>query len=148
MATLDPVNRKTVRRRDQTTASWSVSGGVSSASSALSDWRDDEVPRVPSFDVVDDAPLLRRFAQLAEVWRRETMLESFVHRKAMHPAYQQIIGLGPSVIPVILRELAERSDHWFWALTALTGQDPAGDCGTIPEGRQAWLRWGRERGLI
>lgn len=95
-----------------------------------------------------NVPLAREFAVLAEVWQRETLLESSVHRKARHPAYQRIIALGPAVVPVILRELAERSGHWFWALNALTGEDPARSCETIPEAREAWLRWGRDRGLL
>lgn len=43
---------------------------------------------------------------------------------AMHPAYQRIIGLGPEVAPLLLRELERQPDHWFWALKALTGADP------------------------
>lgn len=147
MATLDPPHRGRVRRRDQTTGAWSVSGGASSASAAMWGWRADDVRPVPAYEVIGNEWLARRFAELAEVWQRETALESFVSRKAMHPAYQRIIGLGPAVVPLILRELAERSGHWFWALNALTGVDPASGAATVPEAREAWLRWARERGL-
>ncbi len=40
------------------------------------------------------------------------------------PAYQEIIGLGPAVVPLVLRELEQRPAHWFSALRALTGADP------------------------
>jgi len=66
------------------------------------------------------------------------------------PSYQQIIGLGPSAIPLILRELENEPGHWFWALAALTGENPAGQgaVGNVEAMRQAWLQWGRERGYL
>jgi hypothetical protein len=93
-------------------------------------------------------PLADRFAELAATWQRETALESFISRKAMNPAYQRIIGLGPAVVPLILRELAAGPGHWFWALTALTGEDPAAETRTFAETTRAWLAWGEERGLL
>jgi hypothetical protein len=93
-------------------------------------------------------PLADRFAELAATWQRETALESFISRKAMNPAYQRIIGLGPAVVPLILRELAAGPGHWFWALTALTGEDPAAETRTFAEATRAWLAWGEERGLL
>ncbi len=62
--------------------------------------------------------------------------------------YQQIIGLGSSVIPLILEDLAKEPDHWGWALEAITGENPvpeeaAGDITAIAD---AWLAWGRDRG--
>jgi hypothetical protein len=62
--------------------------------------------------------------------------------------YQRIIGLGPAVVPLILRELAAGPGHWFWALTALTGEDPAAETRTFAETTRAWLAWGEERGLL
>src|SRR5947207_10431415 len=43
---------------------------------------------------------------------------------ALHPAYQQIIGMGKEAIPLILEELQREEDHWFWALKSITGDDP------------------------
>ena len=67
---------------------------------------------------------------------------------ATHPAYQRIIGLGPQVIPLILAELAKQPDHWFWALQALTGENPVpfADQGRIPAMTAAWLTWGHDNG--
>lgn len=43
----------------------------------------------------------------------------------MHPAYQQIIGMGEKALPLILRDLRDRpTGHWFWALNAITGEEP------------------------
>lgn len=66
----------------------------------------------------------------------------------MHSAYQQIIGLGPAVVPLLLAELDREPDHWFWALKAITGADPLppDGRGRVGEMTQAWLRWGREQG--
>jgi len=88
------------------------------------------------------------FAALAEQWRNETGMMSSVAKRAMYSAYQRIIGMGPAVIPLVLRELEERPDHWFWALTYLTGEHPAESATNFDEARSAWLRWGRGRGYI
>jgi hypothetical protein len=68
----------------------------------------------------------------------------------MHPAYQQIIGMGERVVPVLLRELERRPNHWFWALKAITRQDPVPDeaRGDFDAMVGAWLRWGRTQGYI
>lgn len=88
------------------------------------------------------------FENLADQWEIETVLESVVTRKAMHPAYQRIIGMGSDVVPLILRRVQREPRQWFWALTAITGEDPAADETTLNGANEAWLRWGRERGLI
>jgi hypothetical protein len=69
---------------------------------------------------------------------------------AMHPAYQQIIGMGREVVPLILRELEREPDHWFWALKAITGEDPVPEQhrGRVRAMADAWIRWGREHGLL
>jgi hypothetical protein len=75
---------------------------------------------------------------------------SSITAKAMHPAYQQIIGMGPAAIPLILRDLQRRPDHWFWALTAMTGEDPVPpeDAGDMRKMAEAWIQLGRARGHV
>lgn len=89
-----------------------------------------------------------RFSTLAKEWKQATAATSSLTEKTMHPAYQQIIGLGPNVIPLLLRELAERPDHWFWALRAISGEDPVEpeQHGRIKKMAEAWLEWGRKQG--
>jgi hypothetical protein len=89
-----------------------------------------------------------QFSSLVESWRRDAVATSSVERMAMHPAYQRIIGLGPIALPLVLRELEERPDHWFWALRAISGEDPAEGQDTFEGARQAWLAWGRGRGYL
>jgi len=89
-----------------------------------------------------------RFDRLASTWERETALESFITRAAVHPAYQQIIGLGPVAVPLILARLEQESKPWFWALTAITGKNPAEGTETVDEATRLWLDWGRATGKV
>jgi len=90
------------------------------------------------------------FARLAENWKAETAHLSSITRAAMHPAYQRIVGMGSSALPLILCELRDRPRQWFWALKAISGEDPVKpeDRGNVPKMREAWLEWGRKRGHI
>jgi len=94
---------------------------------------------------------IRRFADLAEQWRRETRLISNISKKALHPAYQQIIGMGEAAVPLILRGIEKNGpDDWFWALTSITGANPITESisGNIPAMTEAWLQWGRQAGYL
>src|SRR5579884_508390 len=95
-----------------------------------------------------DAGTRRKFAALAKKWREETRFISSINDAAMHPAYQRIIGLGASVIPLILLELEAEADQWFWALRSITGENPAPPetAGDTMAMRAAWLEWGRRKG--
>ncbi len=92
----------------------------------------------------------RVFAGLAEQWRRETAPLSSVTEIVLHPAYQRIIGMGRDALPLILADLVRRPDHWFWALRAITGENPVTDRdrGDLRRMRDAWVRLGRERGWL
>ena len=93
---------------------------------------------------------VQRFATLAARRHQETVALSSVSQMAMHPAYQEVIGMGQTAVPLILRELQNKPDHWFWALQAITGADPI-----VPEERgkvramaAAWIQWGKEHGHL
>jgi len=89
------------------------------------------------------------FMHLASEWKRDTAVLSSVHAIALHPAYQRIIGMGREALPWILEELSHRPDHWFWALTSITGVDPVppNDRGNLQRMAGAWLKWGRGQGF-
>ena len=93
-------------------------------------------------------PAINKFARLANEWRKETKHLSSIVQKSMHPAYQQIIGMGESVIPILLQHLKQLPDHWFWALASITGDNPVKphQRGKMKEMANAWLTWGRKRG--
>jgi len=92
------------------------------------------------------ASLEEQFHHLVAVWRAETALTSSLTEMVNHPAYQQIIGLGPQVVPLLLGELEREPDYLFAALRALTGADPVTPAqrGNLKEMTQSWLRWAKE----
>ena len=92
------------------------------------------------------------FDRLADSWERETGHLSNPYHREQHPAYRQIVALGPAAVPWLLERLAQRRDHWFMPLESITGMRPApipapgqGTVGALTEG---WLRWGREQGYV
>lgn len=96
------------------------------------------------------AELEATFHQLAEQWNAETAHLSSATQMAMHPAYQRIIGMGPAVLPFIFRELEKKPDHWYWALRAITGEDPVPPeyAGKIAKMAEVWLSYAREHGYL
>jgi hypothetical protein len=93
----------------------------------------------------------KRFNKFAKTWKLETELVSKVTKKFMHPAYQKIIGMGESAIPLILKDLIENGpEDWFWALTAITDENPIREdiAGNMVAMTEAWLQWGRKAGYL
>ena len=107
-----------------------------------------EMLKTASITENQTADLEGRFVELAQRWQRETAMHSVLQKKVLHPSYQRIIGFGPAVVPLILRELRRGPAHWFWALNAITGEDPAPPHSNFDQAREAWLNWGKERGYI
>ena len=91
-----------------------------------------------------------RFRSLAQQWRSETQWLSSTTQIAMHPAYQAIIGMGAEALPMILEDLRQTSDHWYWALRAISNEDPVvpRDRGSMKKMKSAWLQWGETKGHI
>ena len=97
-----------------------------------------------------DVQLKQTFNKLAKKWERETINISSIQQMVLHPSYQEIIAMGPKVIPLILNELKREPDFWFWALRALTKADPVtkGICGDLMSMTKAWLDWGRKHAYL
>jgi hypothetical protein len=111
-------------------------------------WRPDpDVILVEVIQKADDG-LRREFTQLAKDWREGTKFSPTLKKMVIHPAYQRIMALGKPVVPHILEDLQRETDHWFWALHFITGEDPAKGAETIEDAAAAWLRWGRQAGYI
>ncbi|QSJ20300.1 hypothetical protein JYQ62_17295 [Nostoc sp. UHCC 0702] len=100
------------------------------------------------YPVIETAEIETTFLELAKQWRRETGMLSVISKISMHPAYQRIIGMGQPVVPLIMRELEREPDHWFWALSAITGANPvkAEQRGRLQQMAQAWIEWGKANG--
>jgi len=92
--------------------------------------------------------VLAQFQTLAQRWKKETAHYSNIAKKALHPAYQEIIGKGERVVPLLLAELRREPDDWFWALHAITGANPVpvASCGNLQAMAEAWVQWGLEKG--
>ena len=95
-------------------------------------------------------PLQERFNLLLQDWKSRTRHLSNVAQISLVSSYQQIIGMGPSALPLILTELQRETDHWFWALEAITGENPVpdSDAGNMAASARAWIQWGKENGLL
>ncbi|HLY25172.1 MAG TPA: hypothetical protein VKQ72_02460 [Aggregatilineales bacterium] len=91
-----------------------------------------------------------KFHRLADAWREETAHLSSMTEIILNPNYQRIIGMGPQVLPILLRELRDNPDHWFWALEAITGTNPTNpeDAGNLQKMRQSWLNFARKAGYV
>lgn len=100
------------------------------------------------FSQVVSVDIERRFMELSEEWKTESMFMSSTTAMAMLPSYQKIIGMGQAVLPLIFRELEREPRYWFWALRAITDAAPVPveNRGRIREMAKAWLRWGRLQG--
>lgn len=94
--------------------------------------------------------LRARFHALANRWREETEFHSAISALYMHPAYQEIIGMGPDVLPLLLEDLAATRTDWFWALRSISRENPvpAEERGKINRMTERWLTWGHERGFL
>lgn len=91
-----------------------------------------------------------RFEQLRDNWKSKTRHLSNVAQISLEFSYQKIIGMGPEVVPLILAELEKEPDHWFWALEAITGENPVGDdiAGNMEASARVWVEWGRKNRLL
>jgi hypothetical protein len=84
------------------------------------------------------------------MWMAAVGHHSSTTKLVNHPAFQEILRLGPAVIPFMLRDLEHQARLWVWALPALTGADPVqpSDRGNIAKMSEAWLRWAKANGSI
>ena len=97
---------------------------------------------------IDHDQIEAKFGLLADWWREETGLFSFDHQMERHPAYAQILEMGETAIPLILKELQERPYRWFGVLQALTGENPVSSegAGDFDHMSSAWKEWGKTKG--
>ncbi len=87
--------------------------------------------------------LKEKFEAYTSIWITETMFSSSVHEIINNSAYRSIVKLGKDVIPFIIEELKKEENHWFYALEALTGQNPIKQehRGIIRLMKSDWIEW-------
>jgi len=91
-----------------------------------------------------------RFQRLAAEWKEQSRYLSNTAQMAMLRPYQRIIGMGLSVVPLILEELQHEPDQWFWALESITEENPVPTeaAGNVRQMAQAWIDWGKRNGFV
>jgi len=64
--------------------------------------------------------------------------------------YRDIISLGSSVVPSIIKKLREEPAHLFEALVEITGQDPVPEShwGDIEQMTSDWIMWWKEKNCV
>jgi hypothetical protein len=100
--------------------------------------------------VTDDPETLERVTRLAESWMKDRPRGVDVEQMMDTPAYREIIDIGYRAIRPLLLMLLKNPDHWFYALHAITGENPVspGSEGHLVEMAGAWIKWGKARGYI
>ena len=99
-------------------------------------------------DYIATEPDQETFDKLADEWQHNRPRGTDIEQMTEHPAYQRIIAMGEPAVPWLLQRLAEKPDHWFVALNAITGARPvpSESRGRVKEMTQAWLNWGHQQG--
>lgn len=93
----------------------------------------------------------KEFIAYANKWKDETGLFSTTFHKVVHDAYLDIIGMGRDVIPFILEDIQNGGPaHWHNALKAITKDNPVPDedLGKTKKIKEAWINWGKKKGII
>lgn len=106
--------------------------------------------RRPVFFLADNDNASERFWTLADEWVSQTAGLSSMTARRRHPAYARIRALGTPAIPLLLRALEERPSYWFPLLREISHENPVSDSdlGDYDKMANAWLAWGRERGIV
>ena len=91
-----------------------------------------------------------KFHRLASEWKKETAHLSSVTDIVLHPKYQNIIGMGETVLPFLFKEMQREPDHWFWALRSITEANPTKpeDAGNLRKLTESWLNWAKNKSYL
>jgi hypothetical protein len=91
-----------------------------------------------------------RFERLKREWKEDTKHLSSPIERARHPAYEAIIGMGIPAVPLMLEDLRNGVEHWFWALKTITDVDPTDPAhqGNLEKMAADWVDWGKRKGFL
>jgi hypothetical protein len=91
-----------------------------------------------------------RFHRLTREWKEQSRYLSNNAQIAMLRPYQRIIGMGMPAVPMILEELRAEPDQWFWALEAITEENPVPPeaAGIVRQMALSWVEWGKKQGFL
>jgi len=91
-----------------------------------------------------------KFRNLAATWKFDNVVTSSPSSLVSDQSYQEIIGMGPTILPHLLEELRNNPDEWFWALRAIAQENPVKPehQGNFKAMTNDWIQWGKEKGHI
>jgi hypothetical protein len=81
------------------------------------------------------------FEHLRDAWYAKSARMGVLRDMVILPEYQRIIGLGRPALPWIIDSMRKEPHHWSWALTAITGENPAAGSMTLKEAADRWIAW-------
>jgi hypothetical protein len=87
------------------------------------------------------------YRRLRSQWYSETRVLSDPAKIMGHPAMRAILAMGEEVVPIILHDLQAQPSLMVWALPKIVGANPPFQ-GNNDKMIEAWLQWGREKGLL
>jgi hypothetical protein len=90
----------------------------------------------------------KEFRELFDWWKRDTAPLSSASAIVGHPAYEKIIAMGQRALPLMLQATRDHGTVWFGAPERITKVCPAPEGAKPKARREAWLKWGKEKGLI
>lgn len=100
----------------------------------------------------EESEVEKQFNESAAKWRKETGGYSTMIHIAGNNNYLDIIGLGPDVIPYILKDLVKEPDFWFVALEHIAKPKqnpvPKAHIGDLDKMAEDWIAWGKENKYI
>lgn len=87
--------------------------------------------------------LIERFKTLADQWEQETLFISSADDMIANQSYQDIIKLGPDIIPILIDDMIKTQRPWFHVLCALTKENPVNEehRGILNEIINDWIKW-------
>jgi len=87
-----------------------------------------------------------RFNQLASEIEEDCMMVSSSTQISLHLSFQEIIGMGSEVIPLLVRRLDRTPNFWLKALEVITSHNPIPkkDRGYVNKEIVHWKNWARE----
>ncbi len=90
------------------------------------------------------------FESLKYLWLEETKYSSNIFLTTNHPAHLAILQLGDRVLPLLIEDLQNNSNHWFITLNKITDVNPvlSEHAGDVEAMRNDWINWAEECNII
>jgi hypothetical protein len=113
-----------------------------------------EESRTQAFEIFTSAitteTLKQKFDRLANTWEKEIAFTSSVGTIQTNQSYLGIIAMGKDALPFIFSKMQRDPNHWFVALTAITGVNPVveDERGNVQAMTNSWLQWALKHGYV